>query len=100
MPKKPVDDPKAVAADVADELLRRLPALRDLESLIQAVAAVRATPTSITFDLDEPLPLEAIERAYVLHVLAECGGSRSRAAEVLHIDVSTLYRKLSRWGEG
>jgi DNA-binding NtrC family response regulator len=42
--------------------------------------------------------LEAIERAYILWVLQSEAGNKSRAAEVLGIDPSTLYRKLSRYG--
>jgi DNA-binding NtrC family response regulator len=43
-------------------------------------------------------PLEIIERAYVEWVLRAEGGNKSRAAEVLGIDPSTLYRKLNRYG--
>jgi len=42
--------------------------------------------------------LEIIERAYILWVLQAEGGNRSRAAEVLGIDPSTLYRKLNKYG--
>ena len=42
--------------------------------------------------------LEAVERAYIMWVLQSEGGNKSRAAEVLGIDPSTLYRKLSRYG--
>ena len=48
------------------------------------------TPTNPT--------LEAVERAYILWVLQSEGGNKSRTAEVLGIDPSTLYRKLSRYG--
>jgi len=41
--------------------------------------------------------LEVIERAYILYVLQTEGGNKSRAAEVLGIDPSTLYRKLGRY---
>ena len=41
--------------------------------------------------------LEVIERAYITWVLAAEGGNKTRAAEVLGIDPSTLYRKLSRY---
>ena len=41
--------------------------------------------------------LEAIERAYIMWVLQSEGGNKSRAAEVLGIDPSTLYRKLARY---
>jgi two-component system response regulator HydG len=42
--------------------------------------------------------LDTIERAYILWVLENEGGSKPRTAEVLGIDASTLYRKLSRYG--
>ena len=41
--------------------------------------------------------LETIERAYIMWVLGSEGGNKSRAAEVLGIDPSTLHRKLSRF---
>jgi two-component system response regulator HydG len=43
-------------------------------------------------------PMEVIERAYIEWVLQAEGGNKSRAAEVLGIDPSTLYRKLNRYG--
>ncbi len=50
---------------------------------------------------DRPLPnpaMEVIERAYIEWVLQAEGGNKSKAAEVLGIDPSTLYRKLHRYG--
>jgi len=41
--------------------------------------------------------LEVIERAYIEHVLRAENGNKSRAAEVLGIDPSTLYRKIKRY---
>ncbi len=43
--------------------------------------------------------LEVIERAYIMWVLQAQGGNKTRAADVLGIDPSTLYRKLSRYEE-
>jgi two-component system response regulator HydG len=69
--------------------------------------AVGALPERVTQRKAEPLvstrtppnpTLEAVERAYILWVLQSEGGNKSRAAEVLGIDPSTLYRKLSRYG--
>jgi DNA-binding NtrC family response regulator len=49
----------------------------------------------------EPLAnptMEVVEQAYILWVLESEGGNKTRAAEVLGIDPSTLYRKLNRYG--
>ena len=43
-------------------------------------------------------PMEVIERAYIHWVLQAEGGNKTRAAEALGIDPSTLYRKLARFG--
>ena len=42
--------------------------------------------------------LAVIEKAYILWVLESEGGNKTRAAEVLGIAPSTLYRKLERYG--
>jgi DNA-binding NtrC family response regulator len=70
----------------------------DPDGLPERVTARRAealvserTPLSPT--------LEAIERAYIGWVLQNEGGNKSRAADMLGIDPSTLYRKLARYGE-
>jgi len=47
----------------------------------------------------EDLPsLDEMERRYLLHVLQQVGGSRTRAAEVMGIDRRTLYRMVERFG--
>jgi DNA-binding NtrC family response regulator len=43
------------------------------------------------------VPLEEIERQYILHVIQRCDGNMSRAAEVLQIDRRTLYRMMDRF---
>ncbi|MDX2061148.1 MAG: sigma-54 dependent transcriptional regulator [Gemmatimonadales bacterium] len=67
-----------------------------------------ALPERITRRRKEPLvaersspnpSLEIVERAYIMWVLQSEGGNKTRAAEVLGIDPSTLYRKLSRYEE-
>jgi DNA-binding NtrC family response regulator len=42
--------------------------------------------------------LDELERRYVLHVLEQVKGNRTRAAEVLGIDRRTLYRMAERFG--
>ena len=41
----------------------------------------------------EMLPLHAVERRYIAWVLEKVGGNKTRAAEILEIDPSTLYRR-------
>jgi two-component system response regulator HydG len=90
--------------------------VRELENAVEravlltpgAVVGAEALPERVTARKAEPLvserpaaspTLEAIERAYIGWVLRNEGGNKSRAAEVLGIDPSTLYRKLARYGE-
>jgi two-component system response regulator HydG len=53
----------------------------------------------VVSDAAPPNPtMEVVERAYIQWVLQAEGGNKTRAAEVLGIDPSTLYRKLNRYG--
>ena len=91
--------------------------VRELENALEyAVVLSRGTlieaaqlPERITRRRREPLvaervwdnpSLEVIERAYIMWVLQAEGGNKTRAAEILGIDPSTLYRKLSRYEGG
>lgn len=42
--------------------------------------------------------LREMEKMHILHVLKETGGDRARAAEMLGIDKTTLWRKTRRYG--
>jgi DNA-binding NtrC family response regulator len=42
--------------------------------------------------------LETIEKAYIHFILAENNWQKSKAAKILGIDTSTLYRKIERYG--
>jgi two-component system response regulator HydG len=66
-------------------------------SLPDRIREQRAEPLIAARDAPNP-SLEAIERAYIMWVLGSEGGNKSRAAETLGIDPSTLYRKLTRFG--
>lgn len=46
----------------------------------------------------EPLPLKDVEKESIKRVLHLCGGNVSKAARLLGIGRSTLYRKLKKWG--
>ena len=110
--------PKALSADALDAVMvYDWPGnVRELQNALEhAVVLSKATliepsalPERITRRRREPLvaersspnpSLEVIERAYIMWVLQAEGGNKTRAAEVLGIDPSTLYRKLSRYEE-
>ena len=49
-------------------------------------------------DPTDLVPMEEVERRYILHVLEACGGNRTLASQALHLDRKTLYRKLKSYG--
>jgi two-component system response regulator HydG len=110
------DEPKQLSPEAAEAILAYdWPGnVRELENALErAVVLTRgglidpaAIPAKVTERRAEPLvaershpnpPLDVIEQAYILWVLQSEGGNKTRAAEVLGIDPSTLYRKLSRY---
>ena len=110
--------PKALSSDALDAVMvYDWPGnVRELQNALEhAVVLSKGTliepgalPERITRRRREPLvaersspnpSLEVIERAYIMWVLQAEGGNKTRAAEVLGIDPSTLYRKLSRYEE-
>jgi two-component system response regulator HydG len=110
--------PKALSSEALDAVMvYDWPGnVRELQNALEhAVVLSKSTliepgalPERITRRRREPLvaersspnpSLEVIERAYIMWVLQAEGGNKTRAAEVLGIDPSTLYRKLSRYEE-
>jgi two-component system response regulator HydG len=89
--------------------------VRELENALERAAVltargeigVDALPSRVTSPRASPIvsdrlppnpPLEIIERAYIHWVLQAEAGNKTRTAEILGIDPSTLYRKLLRYG--
>ncbi len=88
--------------------------VRELENALERAVILakgeaidrNAIPDKITGPKTEPLvaershanpTLDVVEQAYITWVLQAEGGNKTRAAEVLGIDPSTLYRKLSKY---
>jgi two-component system response regulator HydG len=111
------EEPKALAAEAAEAMQRYTwPGnVRELENALERAVILAkggtiplsALPERVVEPKSDPLVSEAvqanptldtIERAYILWVLENEGGNKPRTAEVLGIDPSTLYRKLSRYG--
>jgi two-component system response regulator HydG len=110
--------PKALSSEALDAVMvYDWPGnVRELENALEHAAVLSSgdtiepehLPERITRRRKEPLvadrvlenpTLDAIERAYIMWVLQAEGGNKTRAAESLGIDPSTLYRKLSRYEE-
>ena len=62
-----------------------------------ATAAAGGPPAAAPAE-DEMLSLEELERRHVLHVLDACGGQKTRAAAILGINRTTLWKKLRHYG--
>jgi DNA-binding NtrC family response regulator len=55
-------------------------------------------PASIVTNESQASPtLESIEKAYIYYIMNQTQGKKSKAAEILGIDNSTLYRKLEKY---
>jgi two-component system response regulator HydG len=112
------EEPKALSEEAKAALLAYdWPGnVRELENALERAVVLTkggtielaALPDKVTTRRAEPLvakrthpnpTLDVIERAYITWVLQSEGGNKTRAAEVLGIDPSTLYRKLSRYEE-
>jgi two-component system response regulator HydG len=72
--------------------------LEDLPERIREFTTSRITIEGD--DAAELLPMDEVERRYILRTLDAVGGNKTLAAQVLGFDRRTLYRKLERYGRG
>jgi two-component system response regulator HydG len=71
-----------------------------VEDLPEKIRSYRATHVLVTGDdPSELVPMEEVERRYVLRVLEAVGGNKTAAARVLGFERKTLYRKIERWAQ-
>jgi DNA-binding NtrC family response regulator len=89
--------------------------VRELRNAIERATTLSATPEVRADDLPariqqtgaaaalvagasrRQLSLRELERDYILEILRQVGGNKSRAAEILGLDRKTLYRKLEEY---
>lgn len=63
----------------------------------ESVISMKDVERNITKYSGISVPKEHSEKERIIEVIACCGGNRSRAAEVLGFDRSTLYRKMRKY---
>ena len=73
------------------------PGLADEGNPVEAAPAVLASPDALTIDSLLGLPLAEAERRLIEATLVLHGGSIPKAARVLDVSPSTLYRKIEAW---
>ncbi|MCK4461528.1 MAG: sigma-54-dependent Fis family transcriptional regulator [candidate division Zixibacteria bacterium] len=88
--------------------------VRELENTIERAVLLNRTDTIGVADLGEKIlstppvgvvqetqpatpTLESIEKAYIHYIMSQTDGKKTKAARILGIDTSTLYRKLERY---
>ncbi len=69
-----------------------------VDDLPQRIVDQKRADPIIVDDLDGFVPMEELERRYVLKVYEATGGNKSHAAKILGFNRKTLYRKLIRYG--
>jgi two-component system response regulator AtoC len=85
------------ARDLGLPGVRDTPAPPALDSA--AMAAAVTTPAAGPLGPDgEAVRLDDVERLHIVRVLAQAGGSRTRAATMLGISRSTLWERGKRYG--
>jgi len=108
--------PKRISAEAAELLMTyHWPGnVRELENTIERAVLLNradaieaadladrirsAPPVGVVQETQPATPtLESIEKAYIHYIMSQTGGKKARAAKILGIDTSTLYRKLERY---
>lgn len=90
--------------------------IRELQNRVRRAVLISKTPVISASDLNirqsppavppdpaaglRPLRDDAGEKQLIIRTLESCGGNKAKAARMLNIDPSTLYRKMNKYGIG
>lgn len=80
--------------------------IRELSNIIERAMILETGDTltceslNLSCRADNDLTLETAARKHILHVLELTDGNKQKAAEILGVDTSTIYRKLKEYGIG
>lgn len=58
----------------------------------------QAKPVDISEAPLLPLKDDELEKQSIIRALQSCGGIKTKAAQMLNVDSSTLYRKMKKYG--
>jgi DNA-binding NtrC family response regulator len=80
--------------------------VRELDGLVRMLLTRKRTTDIVLADLPPAYQrgsrrlrrIEQVERTAIVQALLECGGNRTKAAELLEIGRATLYRKIRAYG--
>jgi DNA-binding NtrC family response regulator len=67
------------------------------EEILKAIESKPSLIQNITRKISVSPDLETMEKAYIHYVLHQTNWNKSKAAKILGIDLSTLYRKMDRY---
>jgi two-component system response regulator HydG len=83
---------RAVALTRFDEIV-----VEDLPETVRDYKRTKLLP--VGEDATPFLPMQEVEKRYILRVLDAVGGNKTSAAQILGFDRRTMYRKLERFEE-
>ena len=86
------------AADLPPDVVRPNAAAIAPGAGSSGLGASATSPISASPSAEQALPLRELERRGIIAALAATGGNKAKAASLLEIDRSTLYKKLKDYG--
>ncbi len=81
-------------ANVVERLVIVVPhAVVEVADVHAFAPGLAADPSPVAAAREQLVTLRQLERDYITYVIARCDGNKTKAAEILGIDVSTIHRR-------